>query len=182
MRSAALMTVLSNPRVSAAVSSDSFACRVAEIAIALDCALDEASNADAERQLNKLAWLLCARSGGGACRAGARAPAMVQGVAYRRTAARGCDDASRTDSRCRQRQLTAAGAERMERFRLGRRPPTTSHSAKLTSRPSARSACRTKTMFVPVPILVPMPPMLPDTRAPWATQSRSCNITVSTRS
>lgn len=69
MRSAALMTVLSNPRVSAAVSSDSFACRVAEIAIALDCALDEASNADAERQLNKLAWLLCARSGGGACRA-----------------------------------------------------------------------------------------------------------------
>ena len=68
MRSAALMTVLSNPRVSAAVSNDSFVGRVAEIAIALDCALDEASNADAERQLNKLAWLLCARRGGGACR------------------------------------------------------------------------------------------------------------------
>ena len=68
MRSAALMTVLSNPRVSAAVASDSFAGRVAEIAIALDCALEEASNADAERQLNKLAWLLCARSGGSACR------------------------------------------------------------------------------------------------------------------
>jgi hypothetical protein len=63
------MTVLSSPNVSAAVASDSFAGRVAEIAIALDCALDEASNADAERQLNKLVWLLCARSGGGACRA-----------------------------------------------------------------------------------------------------------------
>ena len=67
MRSTALMTILSSPKVSAAVSTDSFAGRVAEIAIALDCALDEAFNADAERQLNRLVWLLCARSGGGAC-------------------------------------------------------------------------------------------------------------------
>ena len=68
MRSAALMTILSSPRVAATVSSDSFAGHVAEIAIALNCALDEASNADAERQLHKLVWLLCTRSGGSACR------------------------------------------------------------------------------------------------------------------
>jgi hypothetical protein len=68
MRSNALMAILSSPRVSATVSSDSFAGHVAEIAIALNCALDEASNADAERQLKKLVWLLCSRSGGGACR------------------------------------------------------------------------------------------------------------------
>jgi hypothetical protein len=68
MGSAALMTILSSPRVAATVSSDSFAGHVAQIAIALNCALDETSNADAERQLNKLVWLLCARSGGGACR------------------------------------------------------------------------------------------------------------------
>ncbi len=68
MRSTALMTILSSPRVSATVSTDSFAGHVAEIAIALNCALDQASNADAERQLKKLVWLLCSRSGGGACR------------------------------------------------------------------------------------------------------------------
>ena len=68
MRSTAFMAILSSPRVSATVSNDSFASHVAEIAIALNCALDEASNADAERQLNKLVWLLCSRSGGGVCR------------------------------------------------------------------------------------------------------------------
>lgn len=68
MRSAALMTILSSPKVAATVSSDSFAGHLAEIAIALSFALDEASNADAENQLKKLVWLLCARSGGGACR------------------------------------------------------------------------------------------------------------------
>lgn len=68
MRNATLTGILSNPKVSVVVLTDSFAGRVAEIAIALDCALDETSNADAERQLNKLIWLLCTRSGGGACR------------------------------------------------------------------------------------------------------------------
>jgi tetratricopeptide (TPR) repeat protein len=41
--------------------------RLAQVAVALNCALEEASTADAERQLHKLVWLLCARSGGDIC-------------------------------------------------------------------------------------------------------------------
>jgi hypothetical protein len=69
MKAMAVTRILGSPEISAAVARDSFTSRVAEIAVALDCALGEATNADAERQLHKLVWLLCSRSGGGVCQA-----------------------------------------------------------------------------------------------------------------
>lgn len=68
MRFAKISAVLSSPELSAAAAADGGIGRLAQVAVALNCALEEASTADAERQLLKLVWLLCARSGGDICR------------------------------------------------------------------------------------------------------------------
>ncbi len=68
MRFAKISAVLSSPEFSAAAAADGGIGRLAQVAVALNCALEEASTADAERQLLKLVWLLCARSGGDICR------------------------------------------------------------------------------------------------------------------
>ena len=68
MKVAEFNQVLSSPVVSAAAAADSSTGRLVQIAVALDCALKEAASPDAERQLHKLLWLLCKRSGGDICR------------------------------------------------------------------------------------------------------------------
>ncbi|MCE9569810.1 MAG: hypothetical protein K8R10_07355 [Rhodocyclales bacterium] len=67
MKIAKISAVLSSPELSAAAAADGGVGRLAQVAVALNCALEEASTADAERQLHKLVWLLCARSGGDIC-------------------------------------------------------------------------------------------------------------------
>ena len=67
MRFAKISALLTCPALAPAAAADGGIGRLAQVAVALNCALEEASTADAERQLHKLVWLLCARSGGDIC-------------------------------------------------------------------------------------------------------------------
>ena len=67
-RNAEFARIFSSPELSAAAVADNSLGHLKEIAIALECALKEVVDVDAERQLHKLLWLLCKRSGGGLCR------------------------------------------------------------------------------------------------------------------